>query len=102
MAALKEESVLYAELSDKYDEQKNMDVSEKFFEECIDIARKYDKRKVRFVLFKLNCIYKDADTGNEVADTIINNIKKIITHLTRRHMKTAFIIAVLECALEEI
>ena len=97
MGKLAEESKLYAELSKKYDNSENKDINLELFDECVDIATKASKREIRFVLFKLKCLYEDNDIGIEKMDILT----KVIKLFAGNSIKASFMIAVLETALEE-
>lgn len=52
MATLRDESKLYRTLDDMYQNNKSDDISEMFFNECIEVALKFSKREIQFTLFK--------------------------------------------------
>lgn len=52
---------------------------------------------MQFVLFKLNCLYDDASLGHEKLDALNAGIKQLFGD----KMKAAFMIKVLETALDE-
>ena len=97
MGKLTEKSTLYAELSKKYKDKMEEDISLNFFNECVDIALNANKREIRFVLFELRCLYGDVDAGLEN----VNIATKVIKVFSGDNRKAAFIIAVLETALDE-
>ena len=97
MGKLTEKSTLYAELSKKYKDKMEEDISLNFFNECVDIALNANKREIRFVLFELRCLYGDVDAGLEN----VNIATKVIKVFAGDNRKAAFIIAVLETALDE-
>ena len=97
MGKLTEESLLYSQLSKKYEDNKNKDISLAFFNDCVEAACKANTREIHFVLFKLRCLYEDIDAGIENA----NIISKIVKFLAGNNMKASFMITVLETALEE-
>lgn len=101
MAPLRKESKSYEKISDMYDNKKG-DLTLEFFEECVNVACESTPREIRFVLFKLKFLNEEVDTGNEVIDTLTNTTKKIFFALTEKKLKSAFIIAVFETALEEV
>ena len=96
MAKLSEESCLYNNLYQKYDDKKE-DITLELFEECIDIAKEANSREIRFVLFKLKSLYDDTDIGIDN----INKLTKIAKCLVGNNYKASFLICVLETALEE-
>lgn len=95
MGKLREESSLYDKLCQEYERKKDIDLE--LFSKCVDIAVKGEKREIKFILFKLKCLYEDIDTGSEKA----NSINKIIKYIAGDTNKTSFVITVLETALEE-
>ena len=97
MGKLRDDSKLYEELSNKYDERENEDIHFEFFDGCVDTALRYSKREMRFVIFKLKSLYDDVDTGLEKA----NLITKVVKFLAGDSFKASFIITVLEVALDE-
>lgn len=101
MAALKEESALFKELSEMYDVKGEQHISEAFFSKCIDTALSYSKRELRFALFKLRLLNEDVDTGVEGLNALMNSLQKVLDTITGKNIKKAFIITVLETALEE-
>lgn len=52
MAGLRDESELYRKLDDMYKNKKSKDITQVFFNECIEVALKFSKRDIQFVLFK--------------------------------------------------
>lgn len=97
MGKLVEESKLYAELSEKYDNRTGEDITLELFNECVDTALTSTRREMQFVLFKLNCLYDDASLGHEKLDILNAGIKQLFGD----KMKAAFMIKVLETALDE-
>lgn len=98
MAQLKEESVLYRQLKEKYDTRSNKDITEAFFEECVELASEFSRRQIKFVMFKLSL---ENETGIELFDTVVNGITKTTGLFIGKNYETAFIMSVLETALEE-
>lgn len=96
MAKLSDESELYAELSRKFDSQGG-NISLEFFNECIDFVSQASTREIKFLLFKLKCLYDDVDTGLEA----VNTATKIIKVFVGDSIKESFMITVLEIALDE-
>ena len=101
MSALKDDSKLYKTLEDMYGSKKSKDISESFFCECIEVALKYSKREIQFVLFKLKLLSEDTDSGLESVDSLSNSIQKVLDALTGKNTKRTFFIKILEIALEE-
>lgn len=101
MATLKEESKLYRTLDDMYQNKKSADISETFFNECIEIALTFSKREIQFALFKLKLLSEDIDSGIEVVNSISNSLQKVLDSLTGKNIKRALIINILEIALDE-
>lgn len=97
MAALEEESKLYKELSDLFDKNKS-EITLDVYKSAITIARKYEKEEIQFVLFKLRYVNSDVKTGANVLNKCINGITNILSNLTGRQYKLAFIYSVLEAA----
>lgn len=97
MGKLADESELYDKLKKIYDENKG-NLTLDVFNQCVDIACEADYREIKFILFKLKCLYDEVDTGN----SDVNSITKIIKTLAGDNMKCSFIINVLETALEEL
>ena len=96
MAKLSNESSLYNELSQKYDEKKG-DITLELFKECISIAKKATSIEMKFILFKLKSLYGNRDSGINK----INIISKVTKDLVGDNYKASFMIFVLETALEE-
>lgn len=101
MAALRDESELYRKLDDMYGKKKSKDISEVFFKQCIEVASKFSKREIQFVLFKLKLLIEDADTGIEFFNILLNGLQKVLDVLTGKNIKKSLIVNVLEIALEE-
>lgn len=95
MAALKVESELYKELSALYDKSKG-EITLAVYKSAIEIAQKYEKVEIQFVLFKLRYVNSDVNTGFAGVDKCINFSTKILTNLTGKQYKLAFIYSVLE------
>ena len=96
MSDLKDDSKLYKELSEMYDAKSNKDLD--LFNECVDIAERYSKREMKYVIFRLKAMDDDADTGLD----IVNVPVKILKALVGDSYKSSFIISVLETALDEM
>jgi len=101
MAALRDESKLYRTLDDMYQSKTDKDISENFYNECIDVALKFSKREIKFVLFKLKLLNEDVDSGVENVNTLLNSLQKVLDVLTGKNIKKALIVDILEVALEE-
>lgn len=97
---LKVDSKLFKELSDKFEQGKD-GITLQIFRESIELAKSYEKAEVYFVLFKLQYVNSDVDTGIETLNIAINTGRKILNALTRKEYKLAFIYSVLEAALNE-
>mgnify|MGYP006868094886 CR=1 FL=1 len=97
MAALKDDSKLYKQLAEIYDKNKG-DISLEVFSNCVNIAKKAERTEIKYILFKLKCLYTDTDTGIESA----NVLSKIIKLFAGDDFRCSFVIAVLETALEEM
>lgn len=91
---LEKESELYKKLNEAYSLEKS---SKENFYRCINIAKQAETREVRFVLFKLKCLYEDTDTGMN----IVNMIERIAKFFIGDSIKSSFMIAVLEASLDE-
>ena len=102
MAALREESALYRKLDDIYQTKGEQDISEAFFSECISVATTFDRREIRFALFKLKLLNEDVDTGIDALSSVLNSLQKVLNTMMGKNLKKAFIITVLEAALEEM
>lgn len=101
MAALRDESKLYRTLDDMYKNKKNNDISEEFYNKCIEVSHKFSKREIQFVLFKLKLLNVDIDSGIENVNKITNSLQKVFDYLMGKNIKRAFIINVLEITLDE-
>lgn len=101
MAALRDESKLYRTLDDMYQSKTDKDISESFYNECIEVALKFSKREIKFVLFKLKLLNEDVDSGVENVNTLLNSLQKVLDVLTGKNIKKALIVDILEVALEE-
>lgn len=101
MAGLRDESELYRKLDDMYNYKKSKDITQVFFNECIEVALKFSKRDIQFVLFKLKLLNEDIDSGIETANSISNSLQKVLDALTGKNIKRALIINILEIALDE-
>lgn len=101
MAALRDESTLYKKLDDMYMERGEKDISEKFFDECVSVAAEFSKREIRFALYKLKVMEENIDTGMDRIDLLLNSLQKVLNVIMGKNVKKAFMIAVLESALEE-
>lgn len=101
MAGLRDESELYRKLDDMYKHKKSKDITQEFFNECIEVALKFSKRDIQFVLFKLKLLNEDIDSGIETANSISNSLQKVLDALTGKNIKRALIINILEIALDE-
>lgn len=101
MAALRDESKLYRTLDDMYKNKKDNDISEEFYDECIEVALEFSKREIQFALFKLKLLNEDIDSGIEAVNNISNSLQKVLDSLTGKNIKRAFIINVLEIAIDE-
>lgn len=77
MTSLERESELYRKLSYVYD---NNGVSKECFFESIDIASGYSRREMQYVIFHLKWFQEGADTGMELADSIIDTTNKILVN----------------------
>ena len=99
MATLSTESKLYNKLEDMYNNKVEKDISESFFRECVEIASEFNEVELRFVLFKLDILDEDVDTGINSINTTLKALQKLIDILTGKNVKKAFIKAVLETAL---
>lgn len=97
MSGLKDDSKLYNQLAEIYEKNKEH-ISLDVFKECVEIAKKSEKTEIKYVLFKLKCLYEDPDTGIDK----INVIGKIIKLFAGDNFKCSFVIAVLETALEDM
>lgn len=97
MAALEKESKLYKELSDLFDKNKS-EITLDVYKEAISTARKYEKEEIQFVLFKLRYVNSDVETGFVGMNKCINKSTNILSDLTGRQYKLAFIYSVLESA----
>lgn len=97
MAALEKESKLYKELSDLFDKNKS-EITLKVYKEAIMTARKYEKEEIQFVLFKLRYVNSDVETGVVVVNKCLNTSTNMLSSLTGRQYKLAFIYSVLEAA----
>lgn len=95
MAELKKESILYKELSDLFDNSKR-EITLDVYKRAIEIARKYEKEEVQFVLFKLRYLDNDVETGNDIIDKCLNTTMNGVKSLTGKQYKWAFIYSVLE------
>lgn len=95
MAALKDTSKVYKELLEKY-EARTEDLNEEFYKECICCAENYSKRELQFALFILKYMNEDVNTGNGTIDSVLKFFK-----LTGNTLRAAFIMNVLETALED-
>lgn len=95
MAALKEESKLFKELSDLYDNNKK-EITLNIYKEAIKTARKYDKDEIQFVLFKLRYNNKSFKTGIAELDKRTTPIAHFFRILFRKDYKLEFIYSVLE------
>ncbi len=95
MGKLREESCLYDKLCQEYERKTDIDLE--LFNRCVDIAVEGDKREIKFILFKLRCLYEDIDIGSEK----VNSINKLIKYIAGDTNKASFMITVLETALEE-
>jgi hypothetical protein len=102
MAALREESTLYRKLDDMYIAKGDQDISEEFFSECISVATTFSKTEIRFVLFKLKLMNEDVDTGIDRISSLLNSLQKVLNTIMGKNLKKAFIVTVLETALEEV
>ena len=97
MSRLEDQSELYRKLSKKYEEKNSKDISLSLFSDCVDIASKASSKEIRFVLFKMKCLYDDVDSDFDK----VNIITKVLKFLAGDSMKGQFMIAVLEAALDE-
>ena len=97
MGALKEESKLFKELSDQF-EKHNGEITLNVYKNAINIAQKYDKEEIQFVLFKLRYVNSDVETGIEGINICLNTGRHILNSLTKKQYKLAFIYSVLEAA----
>lgn len=95
MAALKDTSKVYKELLEKY-EARTEDLDEEFYEACIHCAGNYSKREIQYALFILKYMNEDVNTGNGTMDSVLK-----LFRLTGNTLRAAFIMNVLETALEE-
>lgn len=95
MGRLKNESKLYDELSDLYDNNKGK-ITLDIYKEAMKISRQYGKEEIQFVLFKLRYVNGEVDTGLDVVNLCLNHATKILNNLTGREYKLAFIYSVLE------
>ena len=78
MAGLRDESELYRKLDDMYKNKKSKDITQVFFNECIEVALKFSKRDIQFVLFKLKLLNVDVDSGIETVNNISNSLQKVL------------------------
>ena len=101
MAGLRDESELYRKLDDMYKNKKSKDITQVFFNECIEVALKFSKRDIQFVLFKLKLLNVDVDSGIETVDNISNSLQKVLDVLTGKNIERSLIINILEIALDE-
>ena len=101
MAALGDKSKLYKTLDEMYKNKKEDDISEAFYNECIEVALRFSKREIQFALFQLKLLNKDIDSGIETVNNISNSLQKVLDLLTGKNIKRAFIINILEIALDE-
>lgn len=99
MAELKKESKLYKELSDLFDKNKS-EITLDVYKRAIEIARKYEKEEIQFVLFKLRYVNSEVETGVVVINKCINIPMNMHSSLTGKQYKLAFIYSVLEAAEE--
>lgn len=97
MGALKIESKLFEELSKQFENHKD-EITLNVYKDAIDIARKYDKEEIQFVLFKLRYVNGDIETGVDAVNMCFNIGRNILNVLTRKQYKLAFIYSVLEAA----
>ena len=95
MKPLDEESKLYTEISDLFDENKGK-ITLDNYKEAIKIAKKYEKEEIQYVLFRLKYVNSDVETGVVAMDKGLNILTKIASTLTGRDYKLAFIYSVLE------
>ena len=72
-----------------------------FFNECIEVALKFSKRDIQFVLFKLKLLNVDVDSGIETVNNISNSLQKVLDVLTGKNIERSLIINILEIALDE-
>lgn len=99
MPPLRDQSELFAKLSEMYEQKTEKEISENFFRECVEIASTFDDIEIRYALFKINMLNEDIHTGNAVSNDILNTLQKLIDILTGKNIKKAFIKAVLEATL---
>lgn len=97
MAGLKDDSKLYKQLAEIYEKNKKH-ITLDVFKDCVKIAKEAERTEIKYVLFKLKCLYDDPDTGLEK----INVIGKTIKVFVGDNFRASFVIAVLETALEEM
>ncbi len=97
-------SKVYNELENAFKDNKanGNDVTDEFFDSCIDIAKKYTKRNIKFALLKIEWSNQTVDTGFPELDKIANEFSKKTDSFTNRNSKVLFIKSVLEIALEEM
>lgn len=98
---LRERSKLYRTLDDMYKSKTDEDISEDFYNECIDAVLEFSKREIKYLLFELKLSNKEVDSSVECVDTLLNGLKKLLELLTLKNIKNAFFVDILEVALEE-
>ncbi len=92
MAALSDESKLFKELQERL--EKDGDTRQNFFD-CIEVAKKYDKRERLFVLHRIKQL-TPSETGSDPVDAIV----KIIGVLMNKYREYGFYTSVIEASFD--
>lgn len=96
MTELEEQSKLYKEILEEYNSD---NTSYEVFNKCVEIAIEHGHREIKYLLFKLKFIYGDTEEKNM---SKFKNIADCCMAIIGRNHQIAFVISVLETALEEL
>lgn len=100
MGKLADESKLYEKLLRKYELVTCYnDISLDLYNDCVDISKKFTRREIKFVQFKLNFINENNGHGLEIVDKVVNTISDLSG---KDKLRRDFMLSVLETALDEM
>lgn len=95
MGFLEEQSELYRELSNLYD-NRNGDITLELYKSAVNIVEQHEKNEAMFILFNLRYCNEDVKSGIDTVDKLLNKGTHIINSLTGKDLKLAFIFSVID------